>query len=188
MQLGTTAHTTESLRLEAAVRAAVAELADAFDGLEWRRGYTGAELAALLGIPDARIAGVEPDGGVWVRDGRPVVVAEAKRQGERGNAIERWYKNWSVFRRLGVRTYVTFCAGDGFFDHNSAQRIIETAVAVEDDPARVGHGRVWNTPAGRLWLYRYRRGATVGEVTDVLSAALTAAADTPAVVPFRYAS
>lgn len=72
--------------------------------LIWSKGLTGSEIAELaarrgLVLPkDFRIAGLEPDGGLFcLQKGNappePFLIAEAKFQGEAGNAIERWHKN-----------------------------------------------------------------------------------------------
>jgi hypothetical protein len=117
-----------------------------------------------------------PDGGMWsVRnsDGKPLVIAEAKRQGPMGNAIERWYKNQAIAKRLNVPLYVTFCSGDGFFDGNSAQRTMELAVCLDGGGReRIENESVWNSPVGNLWMYRYRTTGEAADIESVLQEAL----------------
>lgn len=169
VQPGTSATSRESAGHEQNLRAVAKQLGA--DGLAWRHGYSAGELGVLLGVDGYQLQGVQPDGGVWAAsDHRPVVAAEAKKQGEAGNAIERWYKNWDVLRVLGVQVYVTFCVGDGFFDQNAAQKTLETAVALHE---RRDAGSVWNTPTGVLWMYRYRSAEeAAAEMRSVLEAAL----------------
>lgn len=170
----------ESAELGRLVQEAVRGL-KGLHGLRWARRIPGEELAALLGVSGTgrppRIAGVEPDGGVWRAEGEglPLAAVEAKTQGEGGNAIERWFKNWSVLSRLGVRVYVTFCSGPGFFDGNKAQRIMELAAALEPSERSKLPDRVWNNPEGRLWLYRYRSASEAVDVQEVMSMALSKA-------------
>ena len=55
-----------------------------------------------------------PDGGVWLYDDKIIAVFESKKQGSRGNAIERWFKNNFVIRKTSPdATYVTFTCGEG---------------------------------------------------------------------------
>jgi len=60
------------------------------------------------------IGACEPDGGAWFKDGKLVAVCEGKKQGEEGNAIERWFNNYTTVRAINPNAcYVTFCAGEG---------------------------------------------------------------------------
>lgn len=180
VQPGTTASGAESVSTEATVRAAARqEGAAAPGGAVWRSGLSGRALGARLGVDGAGLQGCYPDGGLWLAgDGTVLCAVEAKKQGEAGNAIERWYKNRAVLERLGCRVYLTVCVGDGFFDGRSAQRCLETAVALSDgDRGRLGSGTVWNEPSGSIWLYRYRTAADVAtaDVAAVVRAAVLAA-------------
>ena len=66
------------------------------------------------------IGACEPDGGAWFYDNVLIVVFEGKKQQDRGNAIERWFKNNYICRLISPKvSYVTFCTGEGayrFFD------------------------------------------------------------------------
>jgi hypothetical protein len=58
--------------------------------------------------------GCEPDGGAWFVENKLVAVFEGKKQGVRGNAIERWFKNNALCRDINPDVcYVTFCVGEG---------------------------------------------------------------------------
>jgi hypothetical protein len=173
---GTPATSPTSATLETVLRQAVTIAREAFPHLHWRPGYTATELADLLGVPAPALAGLRPDGGIFTdpATGTPVLAAEAKKQGPAGNAIERWYKNHALLAALGTPITLTFCLGEGFFDANPAQRILQTALALDPgDRARLASGRVWNFPAGRTRLYRYRSlSHATADIPTVLTAAL----------------
>ena len=60
------------------------------------------------------LAGCEPDGGAWFIDNKLVAIFEGKKQGVRGNAIERWYKNNFICRKINPSVcYITFAVGEG---------------------------------------------------------------------------
>ena len=61
------------------------------------------------------IGSCSPDGGVWLdKNGKIIAAFEAKKQGEIGNAIERWFKNEHILRKINpMISYVTFCCGMG---------------------------------------------------------------------------
>ena len=55
-----------------------------------------------------------PDGALWFYDGILIAAFEGKKQQDRGNAIERWYKNNFICRLINPQvSYVTFACGDG---------------------------------------------------------------------------
>jgi len=59
--------------------------------------------------------GCSPDGGIWFdATGKAIVAFESKKQGVRGNAHERWFKNFMFISHIynGIR-YVTFVSGKG---------------------------------------------------------------------------
>jgi hypothetical protein len=181
VQSGTSATSEESAGHEKNLRSAVRRTSALHPDLTWRNGYSRTELAEMFGSTGYDLQGVLPDGGVWTLNGEqtPLIAAEAKKQGKQGNAIERWYKNWDVMRALGVKVYVTFCVGDGFFDGNSAERTIASAVAIHEGRSR-SHTEVWNTPTGRLWMYRYRTAEEAAlQMDEVLKMALSRAKAMP---------
>ena len=60
------------------------------------------------------IGSCQPDGGVWFYKGKMVAAFEAKKQNDRGNAIERWYKNFFLLKEVNERVpYITFAIGAG---------------------------------------------------------------------------
>ena len=60
------------------------------------------------------IGACEPDGGAWFYKGILIAVFEGKKQQNRGNAIERWYKNNYICRSINPQvSYVTFATGGG---------------------------------------------------------------------------
>lgn len=74
------------------------------------------------------LVGCEPDGGAWFLNGRLVAVFEGKKQGVRGNAIERWYKNQFVCRTMNPSVcYVTFAVGEGARSGEVIERILSPA-------------------------------------------------------------
>jgi hypothetical protein len=78
--------------------------------------YPGLTLQAKLKknqIPGGQ-CGCAPDGGVWFYQDILIAVFEAKKQNDAGNAIERWYKNNYICRKISPNvSYVTFCTGKG---------------------------------------------------------------------------
>jgi hypothetical protein len=160
VHIGTTASSSESLDTEQLLRSAIEQVSCAGSGTTWVTGLSGTHIKQALGIENAdfQIAGAYPDGGIYFNEsnGKLLVASEAKRQGALGNAIERWYKNFFIAKALGVRVYVTICVGDGFFDDNSAQRILQLAVAADTDNRYRCVEDIWNVPEGSIWLYRFR--------------------------------
>ena len=62
------------------------------------------------------IGACEPDGGAWFYNGVLIAVFEGKKQQDRGNAIERWFKNNYICRKINPEvSYVTFCTGEGAY-------------------------------------------------------------------------
>ena len=62
------------------------------------------------------IGACEPDGGAWFYYGVLIAVFEGQKQQDRGNAIERWFKNNYICRKINPEvSYVTFCTGEGAY-------------------------------------------------------------------------
>ena len=62
------------------------------------------------------IGACAPDGGAWFYDSVLITVFEGKKQQNAGNAIERWFKNNFICRKVNPEvSYVTFCTGEGAF-------------------------------------------------------------------------
>jgi hypothetical protein len=63
----------------------------------------------------------QPDGGVFFFEDKLIAAFEAKKQGPRGNAIERWFKNWFHINRLSAGDscpLLTFATGEGTLPNN----------------------------------------------------------------------
>lgn len=82
------------------------------------------ELASIEGLTFQRklrqdqiksgVGSCEPDGGIWFYNGKPICFFESKKQGKGGNAIERWFKNFTVLSRINRNIQSgTFCVGEG---------------------------------------------------------------------------
>ena len=77
------------------------------------RGFLRVRKLSQEDIPGG-IGSCEPDGGIWYYNGVPIAAFEGKKQDLRGNAIERWFKNEYVLRKINPDiSYVTFGTGNG---------------------------------------------------------------------------
>jgi hypothetical protein len=93
--------------------------------------------------------GFYPDGGIWYKDDIPVAIFEAKKQGNQGNAIERWCKNNSIAKFLfGDIRYVTFGIREGFDGSSYAARFAKSFLKMENKDKTVNI--IYNT--GQSWL------------------------------------
>jgi hypothetical protein len=69
-----------------------------------------------------------PDAGVWFYNDQLIAAFESKKQGAKGNAIERWFKNNFIVRAINPNaTYVTFASGEGVVAGNPIHRILHIA-------------------------------------------------------------
>lgn len=114
--------TRESLSLDGnlkrVARKVAEQIKDTHPEVYWTKKYTST----------AHSAGCEPDGGVFWIEGTPIVVAEAKHQGNAGNAIERWYKNNYIMRNANHDiTYITFATGEGAYPSKIIGKILSPA-------------------------------------------------------------
>ncbi len=70
----------------------------------------------------------EPDGGAWFYNGVLIAVFEGKKQQDRGNAIERWFKNNFICRKINPDvSYVTFCTGEGAYEDGTIGKALNIA-------------------------------------------------------------
>ena len=70
----------------------------------------------------------EPDGGAWFYNNILIAVFEGKKQQDRGNAIERWFKNNYICRKINPDvSYVTFCTGEGAYDDGQIGKALSVA-------------------------------------------------------------
>jgi hypothetical protein len=74
------------------------------------------------------IGSCAPDGGAWFYNGKLICAFESKKQGPKGNAIERWFKNNFIVKAINPEaTYVTFASGEGVVAGNPIHRILHIA-------------------------------------------------------------
>jgi len=129
IQKGTEAGSAESKRLDGDVKVVAEALARAQTTYFYEAGHRNLGGAVSRhkidegALPEFRARGITlgciPDGGMWFSGARDQprslrVAFEAKHQGDGGNAIERWCKNYLLCHRLWPdMTYVTFMTGEG---------------------------------------------------------------------------
>lgn len=74
------------------------------------------------------IGACAPDGGAWFYKNKLICAFEAKKQQNRGNAIERWYKNNFICRVINPNiSYVTFASGEGAISNGVIQNTLHIA-------------------------------------------------------------
>lgn len=112
--------TTEKLA-QAATLVAFEELSKRYTGLTYQKKLSQKQIPGMIGS-------CCPDGGIFLKDGIPVLAVEAKYQNNKGNAIERWYKNAFIMRAInpGV-AYITFATGEGTIVGGTIWRILSIA-------------------------------------------------------------
>ncbi len=169
IQSGSTASSESSVAAESVLRSATKALL--LHPTEYHiPGLTSVDLKTRLGLTsNVDLAGVYPDGGLVLdRVSQKILLAsESKKQGSGGNAIERWFKNYTALTSLGVGVYVTTCVGDGFFDSNTANRVMNLAQTLHMKSFPGNPSPSWNTRDGSLWLYRFRSNADL-EAFDLI--------------------
>jgi hypothetical protein len=130
IQKGTTAYDEHSKRLDANLKTISKELAQSKSIQEL--GYTYERKLNGEMIPGGTAA-CEPDGGCWFLNGKLVAVIEGKKQNNRGNAIERWFKNYVVVTSINPdANYITFLTGDGAARDGKMTKLL-SMVHVKDD-------------------------------------------------------
>ena len=121
IQKGTCATDAAARKLDNQCKHIKDKLAAEFPKLTLQRKLTQDQIPGNIGA-------CEPDVGVWLRDGVVVAVFEAKKQGNGGNAIERWFKNQFICRMLNKDvSYVTFCSGEGAKRGQILEKILNVA-------------------------------------------------------------
>ena len=74
------------------------------------------------------IGACSPDGGAWFYNGVLISVFEGKKQQDAGNAIERWFKNNFIARKVNPEvSYVTFCTGEGAYEGGQIVKALNVA-------------------------------------------------------------
>ena len=75
--------------------------------LTWKTHYKG----------DAYHMGCMPDAGMFYYQDTLIVTGEGKHQQDGGNAIERWFKNERILRKVEPNvTFITFASGSGAYE------------------------------------------------------------------------
>jgi hypothetical protein len=125
IQPGTTAWDAQSLNHDKVVRLASKEaekiLQERYPGIQRHNKIIKESLPTKIGA-------CSPDGGVWYYQGKLIAAFEAKKQGPRGNAIERWYKNYFLIKEINDRCpLVTYAMGEGVREGNPIQVILHAA-------------------------------------------------------------
>lgn len=91
----------------------------------------------------------EPDGGAWFYEDKLIAVFEAKKQQDRGNAIERWYKNNYRCRMLNENlSYVTWARGEGAYPKGAIGQALDVGHDGEWDIYRPGKNSCWLSKDG----------------------------------------
>jgi len=114
--------------------------------------------------------GFAPDGGAWytknpLEGGKLIAVFEAKKQGSRGNACERWFKNALFASCLNPDVcYVTFCAGEGAKDGE----------VLSNKLANAGEQMFATKGSNNFTFVRQEEGFTQKEVYDIMKKTLEA--------------
>lgn len=112
------ARTNDSL-VNASARKLMAELG--VEGLTFQTKLSQSQIASGVGS-------CQPDGGIFLYNGVPVAFFESKKQGARGNAIERWYKNERILRRINPDVLSgTFCVGEGVVLNGPIWKVLHEA-------------------------------------------------------------
>ena len=69
-----------------------------------------------------------PDGGLWFYKAKLIAAFEGKKQQDLGNAIERWFKNNYICRKINpFVSYVTFCTGEGAYENGQIGKALNVA-------------------------------------------------------------
>lgn len=139
---------------ETVTRAVVARWQKIDPNINWKKKLSGEELIRYSRLdidPDSfKLNGVAPDGGVILYECRergtvPLFSIEAKEQQDRGNAIERWFKNYTALRIISPSmSYVTLCSGEGAHANGAICKTINHAALEYAVSCRATRVRRWN--------------------------------------------
>ena len=133
------------------------ELKQKYPGLTFEKRYRS----------DNHQAGCEPDGGIFYYNGRMIVAAEAKHQGLRGNAIERWYKNNFVLRQVSpTLTYITYATGEGAANGEVICKTLSPAHPDGFNHYKLGGNVCYTEPEGFMpeVMYESLKGAIIDQI------------------------
>lgn len=156
---GLSATSEESSKLEKVLRKAVRderiiELEEQAN-LTWSHGIKNEDIPTFFNRDKSLgkyMQGCSPDGGIWFNsEGIPVISAEAKKQGIKGNAIERVHKNNEILH--SINPYLVnnvFCSGQGFTPNGTSYRTLNTAwIALNHNEEKISSmEEIWNTGKG----------------------------------------
>lgn len=115
-------------------------------------------------------AGCEPDGGLFFYKGKLIVAAEAKHQGRKGNAIERWYKNAFVLRQLSASvTYITYATGEGAQENEVICKTLSPAHPFGFNIYNIGENVCYTSVDGFLpeVIYEGLKGAILDQIEAI---------------------
>ena len=168
IQPGTTALDEESKAMDDNAKSAMIRVAEILQS-----SYP--ELVVQSKLDQSQIPGgigsCAPDGGVWFYKGQLIAAFESKKQGAKGNAIERWFKNNFIVRAINpTATYVTFASGEGVVAGNPIHRILHIA-------HQGLYGVMNEVQIGVNNLHCKVEGFSVDEMTDIMLETLTNALD-----------
>ena len=126
IQPGTVASSVESKLIDKQVKTAnqelFQELKETIPGLTFQLKLRKEQIPGEIGA-------CAPDGGIWFYNGVPIFASEAKKQGKRGNAIDRWYKNPNIMKGCNKDIlYVTFCTGEGTLEKGPIRETLHYVV------------------------------------------------------------
>ena len=95
------------------------------------------------------IGACAPDGSLWFWDGKLIAAFEAKKQQNKGNAIERWHKNHSMCRIINPKvSYITFACGEGAVVGGTIHKAIAFQHLNGFDKYVPGENSCWMKPSG----------------------------------------
>ena len=164
IQRGTTAFDEQSKAMDDNAKAAMIRVADALKVM-----YPDLKVQSKLDqsqIPGG-IGSCAPDGGVWFYNGELIACFESKKQGDKGNAIERWFKNNFIVRAINpTATYVTFASGAGVIAGNPIHRILHIA-------HQGLYGVMGEVQVGTNNLHCKVDGFSVDEMSDIMIETIT---------------
>jgi len=107
--------------------------------LTWEAWYKG----------DSYNVGCRPDAGLFYYKGILIVSGEGKHQQDSGNAIERWFKNERILRKVEPNvTFITFASGSGAYEKGRIGKILRSAHPNGYNNYQVGENSCYLKPDG----------------------------------------
>jgi hypothetical protein len=118
---GETAYDEISKAQDKFIKKASNELSIKYKQFSFKRKLDQSEIPGGIGA-------CEPDGGLFYINNKLVVVFEMKKQNNEGNAIERWFKNNYICRKINPDvSYVTFACGGGTVENGIILKTLNIA-------------------------------------------------------------